>query len=175
MTIPRNDISLDAALGYAAKGWACFPLSGKFPAIAKEHDGHGYLDASENPRTIRQWWVIYTHANIGIATRASGLLVLDVDVMAEMRVSARMKRSMARSQIRQESLLAVVGGISISRFLATTRSRANRALLAMALTCPTTSLPRRPFTRPPAKPTPGTPEDTRTISRLRWPLIGFWI
>jgi len=70
---------LTNALTYAARGWSVLPLNGKIPAIPKAQGGHGYLDATTDPAQIREWWDKRPHANIGIATRASGLLVVDVD------------------------------------------------------------------------------------------------
>ncbi|MCH8150477.1 MAG: bifunctional DNA primase/polymerase, partial [Planctomycetes bacterium] len=70
---------MTVALDYAARGLAVFPLRGKMPAILKDDGGHGHRDATTDPARIRSWWKNYLRANIGIATRASGLLVLDVD------------------------------------------------------------------------------------------------
>jgi hypothetical protein len=39
----------------------------------------GFLDASNDEETIRRWWSAKPDANVGIATGASGLLVVDVD------------------------------------------------------------------------------------------------
>jgi hypothetical protein len=83
---------LEAALAYAAQGWAVLPLHtpqkggcscghpcgsvGKHPLTA-----HGVKDASTEPARIRSWWQRWPQANVGIATgAASGLVVLDVDV-----------------------------------------------------------------------------------------------
>ncbi|MDA1095782.1 MAG: bifunctional DNA primase/polymerase [Chloroflexi bacterium] len=77
---PHNDDPfLSAALAYARTGWAVIPLRGKAPAIPKREGGTGYKDATRDEATIRVWWWRWPQANIGIATRASGLLVLDVD------------------------------------------------------------------------------------------------
>jgi hypothetical protein len=83
---------LEAALKYALKGWAVFPIhttiglfcscgtvgcgkSGKHPRIDKWNE-----KATVDPETIRAWWTKWKDANIGIITgRKSGVVVLDVD------------------------------------------------------------------------------------------------
>lgn len=68
---------LDAALAYARKGCAVFPVvaGGKEPLTA-----HGFKDASNEADQIRAWWSRWPDANIGVATGpASGLTVLDLD------------------------------------------------------------------------------------------------
>lgn len=68
---------LEHALAYAARGWHVHPLTpnDKIPITA-----HGLKDATTDPDQIRAWWKKDPTANIGIATGASGLVVLDGDV-----------------------------------------------------------------------------------------------
>jgi hypothetical protein len=66
---------LAAALGYARRGWKVFPCN----ANKKPCTQHGFLDATDDEMTIRRWWGDNPCANIGIATRASGLVVIDED------------------------------------------------------------------------------------------------
>ena len=68
---------LDAALAYAARGWAVHPIRSraKEPASA-----HGFKDATVDPALIRSWFENSPHLNVGIATgQASGIWVLDCD------------------------------------------------------------------------------------------------
>lgn len=73
---------LSAALPYAAKGWAVFPLGvkSKEPMIRKADGGRGFLDATTDKRMVHVWGARYHEANVGIATgQASGVDFLDVD------------------------------------------------------------------------------------------------
>ncbi|HEY8597745.1 MAG TPA: bifunctional DNA primase/polymerase [Thermomicrobiales bacterium] len=94
---------LRAALDYAARGWAVFPLQhptaegecscgrkcelfgkvtercapdgiGKGPFV---HNGH--LIATTETEKVREWWSVWREANIGINPALSGLVVIDVD------------------------------------------------------------------------------------------------
>lgn len=96
------DVLLDAALQYAADGFAVFPVYrpiinkngvfcsciqsddcpdiGKHPHYDKELIPHGVLNATTDPYKIRIWWEKWPNANIGIATGAiSQLFVCDAD------------------------------------------------------------------------------------------------
>jgi hypothetical protein len=83
-----------AALHAAARGWLVFPLTvrGKFPIIRGAHPtghpcrgecgrlGHGFHDASTDPRVIEAWWRTFPRANYGISTGPAGLVVIDLDI-----------------------------------------------------------------------------------------------
>jgi len=65
---------LNAALGYARLEWPVFKLNGKVPPAGSK----GFQDATTDMRHVRAWWR-KDKANIGIATGAANLLVLDID------------------------------------------------------------------------------------------------
>lgn len=68
---------LDAALELAVIGWHVFPLRtlSKVPAT-----DNGFHDATDDIGAVFDWWTTGNpSSNIGIATGASGLLVLDLD------------------------------------------------------------------------------------------------
>jgi len=71
-----------AALDYAARGWAVFPLvpGDKVPLIAARDGGRGCLDATTDTAAIEAWWRKTPGANVGIATgKVSGVMVIDLD------------------------------------------------------------------------------------------------
>lgn len=64
------------ALRLVGNGLHVFPVAvrGKIPATV-----NGFKDASTDPNTVEDWWALDPNFNIGIATGASDLLVVDVD------------------------------------------------------------------------------------------------
>lgn len=87
-TPPRSSDAaamLAAALGYAGRGWAVFPLAGKVPALAKRDGGKGVHDASTDAAVVGKMWSTFPAANVGIACgKYSGIWVLDIDDEAGM-------------------------------------------------------------------------------------------
>lgn len=72
--------ALDAALRFASIGWHVFPCR---PAPDKQPlTSHGFHDATTDEAAIVAWWRRWPDAQVGIATGASGLAVVDLDVGA---------------------------------------------------------------------------------------------
>jgi hypothetical protein len=84
---------LDAALLYAARGWAVLPChqatghscgcgQRDCPSPAKHpRTRRGLHDATTDPERIRRWWQKWPSANVAVRTGSeSGVIVLDVDV-----------------------------------------------------------------------------------------------
>ena len=67
---------LNAALGYADKGWHVFPVK---PDTKVPLTAHGHTAATTDRVLIKNWWHREPNANIGIAMEASGLVAVDVD------------------------------------------------------------------------------------------------
>ena len=76
---------LDAALGYAARGWPVFPC---WPGRKNPHTEHGVLDATTDPAQIEAWWTRWPDANVAIATGQPGPDVIDFDVQGDADYSA---------------------------------------------------------------------------------------
>ena len=76
-TVAQGPSPLDAALRYAAVGWYVFPIGtdSKVPLTSR-----GHLDATTDEAQIKSWWTAHPAARIGVHCRASGLIVVDVDV-----------------------------------------------------------------------------------------------
>jgi hypothetical protein len=97
MIATHANARLEAAIGYAHRGWGVIPLHWPLPApdgkarcscgksectsIAKHPlTTNGLKNAATNPAVIRQWWRESASANVGIVTgSASGIVVLDID------------------------------------------------------------------------------------------------
>lgn len=70
----------EAALAYAARGWAVFPCERRSKRPLGRLAPHGLKEASTNPERIRAWWATDPAPNVGIATGlVSGLFVVDLD------------------------------------------------------------------------------------------------
>jgi hypothetical protein len=67
--------SYESALIYAARGWHSFPViwGDKVPAT-----NQGFYDATSDTTILKRWFS-WQRRNIGIATEASGLVVIDID------------------------------------------------------------------------------------------------
>lgn len=72
MTFPAGD----AAVQLARAGLAVFPLK---PTTKVPLTRRGFHDATTVERRVRAWWAQVPHANIGIATGPSNLVVIDLD------------------------------------------------------------------------------------------------
>src|SRR5262249_36196800 len=85
---------LEAALGYARRGWRVFPLHGiagdgctcRLRGACTNAGKHPWGDgwqthATTDPARIRRWFARYPNMNLGVAMgAASGVFALDVDV-----------------------------------------------------------------------------------------------
>jgi hypothetical protein len=76
--IPTRRELLEAALVYAARGWAVLPLRAGRKAPHGRLVPHGLWQASTDEAVIRRWWAAVPDANVGIRT-GEGLDVLDID------------------------------------------------------------------------------------------------
>jgi len=95
---------IDHALQYVSRHWFIFPLKprSKQPLISKAQGGRGFHDATTDPKQIEVWWGQCPDANIGLATGASGLVVLDADGpegLAELDALARQHGALPRTLV----------------------------------------------------------------------------
>jgi len=72
---------LNAALGYAQRGWRVLALSPgeKIPVSDKKLQPHGSKSASKDPEHITALFHLYPLANVGIATGEESFTVVDLD------------------------------------------------------------------------------------------------
>lgn len=77
-TLPRLAL-VDFALAYVRAGYKVFPLEPNSKTPLGQLVPRGFLDATTDEATIREWWRQYPNANIGIACLSSGILVIDPD------------------------------------------------------------------------------------------------
>lgn len=74
-------LAKNTALEYLEKfGWWLFPCWERGQQRKHPHVAHGFRAASNDPTQIEAWWTKWPQALIGVATGASRLAVLDVDV-----------------------------------------------------------------------------------------------
>lgn len=118
---------LAAALSYAARGWAVFPVwaptpeggctcgdpecldQGKHPV--SHLAPHGFKDATTDPAIIRRWWKRMPSANIGVAAGASGLCIIDIDTHNGVDGFATWEQLKAQHPgLSDETVTAVTGG-----------------------------------------------------------------
>lgn len=90
MSDPAANPLLEAALGYAARGWPVFPCNpeNKQPLLAADKDPvtkkpirgtGGVSKASTGPEQIKAWWKRWPQATVGVAMGHNGLFALDFD------------------------------------------------------------------------------------------------
>lgn len=75
----NNNALLRAALGYIDRGWWVLPLHPRTKDPVGRLVPHGCNSATNSADVVRQWWNSVPDANIGIAIKKSGLVVIDVD------------------------------------------------------------------------------------------------
>jgi hypothetical protein len=69
-----------AALLYVSRfGFRVFPIEAGKKTPRARFVRHGHLDATGDPDQIRRWWGVEGDCGIGVAAKASGLVVIDAD------------------------------------------------------------------------------------------------
>jgi KaiC/GvpD/RAD55 family RecA-like ATPase len=72
---PPRAAGLSVALECAARGWHVFPCGPDKQPLTR----HGFKDATTDPEGVQALWASCPQASIGVATGASGLVVVDLD------------------------------------------------------------------------------------------------
>lgn len=117
-----NKKMLEAALNYAARGWAVFPVhgirgdgqcscgvmncsdAGKHPAVER-----GLKEASKDPEVIKGWFSIPEPRNVAVVTgKISDLTVLDIDI-GPGKMGAETWAELTRDAGEPETLVAQTG------------------------------------------------------------------
>ena len=99
----------EAAIGYARKGLAIFPLSPRTKIPLKE--SKGFQDATVDIDQINRWWTQEPNANIGMATgKVSGKFVVDIDVDETKDGEASLRKLEAQYEPLQPSVEQITGG-----------------------------------------------------------------
>lgn len=71
--------TVDVALGYIRIGWWVLPLEPRSKKPLAKLVPNGVHGATNDPSVAIDWWTRYPDANIGIAVKPSGLVVIDID------------------------------------------------------------------------------------------------
>jgi hypothetical protein len=97
----------DAARVYASDGMRIFPVNERKEPLTK----HGFKDATTNIDTVTQWWDLWPDAGIAAPTgKATGRVVLDVDVKAGRDGEATLRRWEEKHGPLPHTLTAATGG-----------------------------------------------------------------
>jgi len=95
-----TDTPLAAALSYVQGfGWHILPCQWRGEHRKQPLLEHGFRDASNDPATIIAWWERWPDALIGVATGASGLAALDIDVKDRRKYGPDSLEALGRSQL----------------------------------------------------------------------------